>query len=59
MIYRKILQFTNIMGITFPKEFTNTLKLKRGDLVEMYLKDADTIVIKRHKKTPKGITLND
>jgi len=48
MRLRKVLYFNTLLGMTLPKEYSNALKLNKGDYVEVSLKDKDTIVIKRH-----------
>jgi len=59
MVLRKVLQFTNILGLTLPKEFSNALDLKKHAYVEMYLKDKNTIIIKTHRTPIKGITVDE
>jgi bifunctional DNA-binding transcriptional regulator/antitoxin component of YhaV-PrlF toxin-antitoxin module len=59
MYLRKVLLFNTVFGFTIPKEFTNALKLSRGNYVEIYLRDNKTIVIKRHGVEPKQITVAD
>lgn len=59
MELRKVILFNTILGITLPKEFTNALGLKRGEYVEIYLRDRRTIIIKRHGVEPKKITVED
>ena len=51
--------FNTILGLTLPGEFTNALGLKRGDYVEVYLRDRKAIVVKRHGVQPKKITVDD
>lgn len=59
MVLRKMLNFSNILGITLPKDYTNAMKLKRGDYVEVYLRDEKTIVVKTHEVKPQNISLVD
>ena len=59
MNMRKVLQFSTAYGFTIPKEFAQSLGIKFGDYVEVFLRDAKTIVIKKHGVEPKKITVND
>lgn len=59
MKLRKVIDFKNILGVTLPKEFTNTIGLERGKYAEVYLRDRRTIVIKAHNVKPQQITTAD
>lgn len=59
MYLRKLLNFNTILGVTFPKEFTNALNVERGDYVEIFLRDNKTIVVKTHRVEPKKLTIAD
>jgi len=59
MVLRKVLIFNTVLGLTLPKEYTNALRLERGQYAEVYLRDSKTIVIKRHGVEPKNITTAD
>ncbi len=56
---RKVLGFNRVLGLTLPPELTHSLKVERGDYFEVYLKDEDTIIIKKHDVPPKRIDLDD
>ena len=59
MNLRKVLNFSTVLGVTLPGEFTNAIGVKKGDYVEVYLRDKKTIVIKPHRVEPKKLTTND
>ena len=59
MVLRKALVFNTVLGVTMPKEYTNALKVIRGDYFEVYLRDRKTIVIKKHGIPPQQITAAD
>ena len=59
MTLRKVYQLDQSLAITLPKPICQTLGIKKGGYVEVYLKDGKTIIIKNHGKEPKGITIND
>lgn len=59
MELRKMILFSTILGLTIPKQYTNALGLSKGDYAEVYLKDKETLIIKRHGVKPKGITIED
>lgn len=59
MYLRKVLNFNVILGITLPRELTNVLGLKRGEYVEVFLRDGKTIVIKPHAKQTSKLTIAD
>ncbi len=59
MSLRKLLSFNGILGMTIPKEYTNALGFKRGDHAEVYLKDDETIIIKKHNYKPNKIKVDD
>ncbi len=53
------MDFKSILGITIPKEFSNALKLERGQYVEVFFRDKKTLIIKKHEVEPKQITTAD
>lgn len=59
MQLRKVLNFSNVLGLTLPKVYTNAMSLNHGDYVEVNLRDRNTIVVKKHGIPPKKITIND
>ncbi len=59
MKLRKVLVFNTILGLTLPGEFTNALDLKRGDYLEVYLRNKRAIIIKKHNVKPQRITVDD
>ncbi len=56
MFLRKTLQFKNILGLTLPKALTKQIGLEHQDYVEVYLANADTIVIKKHHMEKNQLT---
>jgi hypothetical protein len=59
MYMRKVLIFNTTMGITLPKDISNTLCLSRGDYIELFLRDSKTVVLKKHATKPNRITVSD
>lgn len=59
MYLRKVLDFKGVLGATFPKEFTNSINVVKGDYVEVFLRDSKTIVIKKHGVKFQKLTTDD
>lgn len=56
---RKVLGFNTLLGLTFPKEYTNALGLTRGDYAEIHLTNKKTIVVMKHEVPLKKIKVTD
>ena len=59
MRLRKVLYFNTLLGLTLPKEYSNALKLNKGDYVEVSLRNEYTIVIQKHDIPMKKIREDD
>ena len=59
MTLRKVLQLAQTLAVTLPRNYCETIGIKKADYVEVYLKDNKTIIIKKHGKQPNKITLDD
>jgi antitoxin component of MazEF toxin-antitoxin module len=59
MEMRKVLKFNTVLGLTLPKQFTNTLDISHGDYLEVFLANDHTIVIKKHKESSNKITQSE
>jgi hypothetical protein len=59
MYLRKVLTFNSALGLTIPKEYLAALAVNRGCYFEVYLRDAKTIIIKKHAVIGKKLTIND
>lgn len=49
MELRRVLGFNGTVGLTLPRKFSTRLDLHWKDYVEIYLRDGETIIIKKHK----------
>ena len=49
MHLRRVLRFNGSFGITVPAEFSRILKLHWKEYVEVYLKDPETLIVRKHK----------
>ena len=49
MQLRKVLNFNSVLGVTFPKEYTNSLGLEPKGYVEISLTKEATIIIRKHQ----------
>ena len=49
MELRRVLRFNGTLGLTLPTKFSRVLDLHWQDYVEVYLADAGTLVIRKHK----------
>lgn len=59
MVLRKVLQLHKTLALTLPREYGEAIGIKKGDYIEVYLKDNKTIIVKKHGIKPKGISLDD
>lgn len=59
MNLRKVIDFKGVLGVTLPKEYTNAIGLEGGKYAEVFLRDKETIVIKKHGVEPKKIKEKD
>jgi len=59
MTLRKVLVFNTSLGLTLPPEYAEALGIQKGDYLELYLRDKETVVIKRHKPDTNPITKKD
>lgn len=58
MWLRRLYKYNSTLGLTLPKKAAEHLKLNRGDYLEMWIYDKDTMIIKRHEVPKKpGVTL--
>lgn len=48
MEIRKVLRFNTAMGFTIPKKYYRVLNIGWKDLVELYLVDHETLILKKH-----------
>jgi len=48
MKLRKVLRFNGVLGLTLPNEYSRVLKLEWGNYVEVYLKDSETLLVRKH-----------
>ena len=51
MDLRRVLKFNGSLGMTIPNKYSSVLNLHWHDYIEIYLADAETIVVRRHKAT--------
>ena len=51
MQLRRVLRFNGSVGFTLPAQKARILGLKWQDYVEIYLKDDETLIVRKHKTT--------
>jgi len=49
MKLRRVLRFNGSVGFTLPVELARILELHWKDYVEVYLKDDETLIVRKHK----------
>lgn len=57
MYLRKTIRFGMTLGMILPREYCSVLGLERGDYLEVFLQDVETIVIKKHQAVKQQISL--
>lgn len=59
MYLRKLSAFNTILGFTLPKDVSNVMSLEKGNYIELYVKDPETLVVKKHEIKRRRITIAD
>lgn len=51
---RRLLQIGSSIGVCLPKAYLRVIGAEKGDFLQVYLQDSDTLIVKRYKPTERN-----
>jgi antitoxin component of MazEF toxin-antitoxin module len=55
MLLRKLISIGGLVCVSLPRKATEQIGWQKGDFVEVYFQDKNTLILRRHKVQPLKI----